>query len=277
MNRAISLAALTVLELTPPDMVSCAAQAGYSHVGIRLVPATPTEPQYELVGDTPMAREITRRLHDTGVKVLDIEILRLKPETVVKNYLPVLEAGARLEASQVLIAGNDPDEDRLVQNFAALCELALPLGLHIQLEPMPWTDVKSVRHAAQIVERVGADNAGVLVDAIHWERSNGSVADIEAIPRHRFGYAQLCDAPMPRPDNMQEILFQARAERLFPGDGGIDLAGLVRALPADLPLSLEIPTQELAKTVNAVERARRALAATHRLLDRLGASRQGVK
>jgi len=39
MTRAISLAALTVLELTPPELVTCAAQAGFSHIGIRLLPA----------------------------------------------------------------------------------------------------------------------------------------------------------------------------------------------------------------------------------------------
>ncbi|TMG83723.1 MAG: sugar phosphate isomerase/epimerase, partial [Betaproteobacteria bacterium] len=32
MTRPLSLAALTVLELSPPDMVACAAEAGYSHV-----------------------------------------------------------------------------------------------------------------------------------------------------------------------------------------------------------------------------------------------------
>ena len=37
MTRSISLAALTVLELTPPEMVICAAEAGFSHVGIRLL------------------------------------------------------------------------------------------------------------------------------------------------------------------------------------------------------------------------------------------------
>jgi len=43
-DRIFSLSALTVLELPPPDMVTCAREAGYSHVGLRLIPATPTEP-----------------------------------------------------------------------------------------------------------------------------------------------------------------------------------------------------------------------------------------
>ena len=38
--RALSLSALTVLELSPPQMVRCAADAGYDYVGLRLLPAT---------------------------------------------------------------------------------------------------------------------------------------------------------------------------------------------------------------------------------------------
>ncbi len=62
MTRAIALAALTVLELTPPALVQCAADAGYSHVGIRLLPATQTEPTYDLVGDTALLGEVERVL-----------------------------------------------------------------------------------------------------------------------------------------------------------------------------------------------------------------------
>jgi hypothetical protein len=52
----------------------------------------------------------------------------------------------------------------------------------------------------------------------------------------------------------------------MPGDGGLDLAGILRALPADLPISLEIPMETLAKTVPPVERTRQMLAKTRRLL-----------
>ena len=38
MKRPLGLAALTVLELPHHEQVSVAAQAGYSHVGLRLVP-----------------------------------------------------------------------------------------------------------------------------------------------------------------------------------------------------------------------------------------------
>lgn len=92
--RPISLAALTVLDVSPANQVLCAAKAGYSHVGIRLVPATPTETQYDMIGDTPMIREVEANLKATGVKVLDIEILRIKPDTRAVNWKAFFETGA---------------------------------------------------------------------------------------------------------------------------------------------------------------------------------------
>lgn len=273
MSRPVSLAALTVLELTPPEMVTCAAEAGFSHVGIRLIPATPTEPQHDIVGDTPLLREVERRLADTGVKVLDVEIFRLKPETRVADFEAAFATAARLGASELLVAGNDPDESRLIDTFAALCDLAGSYGLGASLEFMPWTDAKDLQQAARIVDAVQRDNAGVLIDPFHLSRSRSRIEDIAAVPPSRWHFMQFCDVPAALPPTMDAILAEARAERLFPGDGGLDLLGLLRAVPADIPLSIEVPTHTLARSVVATERARRALAATRRVLAQLEATK----
>jgi sugar phosphate isomerase/epimerase len=148
MTHQIGLAALTVLELTPPDMVSCAAAAGFDCIGLRLIPATVEEVQHAMVGDTPLVRETERRLKETGIRCLDIEIFRLKPDTSVADYEAALETSARFGAREALIAGNDPDETRLTENFAAFGDLARPYGIGINLEPMPWTDCKNPFFAA---------------------------------------------------------------------------------------------------------------------------------
>lgn len=266
--RPLSLAALSVLELSPPDMVSCASDGGYTHVGLRLIPATDTEQSWPMIGDTPLVREVEVRLADCAIRVLDVEIFRLKPQTHIADYSAALETGARLGARHVLVAGNDPDERRLTEHFAALCDLGAPLGLTMNLEPMPWTDVKNLQQGARIVANAGCANAGVLIDPIHFDRGGNVPSDIRLIAPERFHYAQLCDAPSERPLDTATLLHQARAERLMPGDGGLDLEGILRALPAGLPLGLEIPMHELAKTVGAAERARRMLAATKTLLAR---------
>lgn len=270
MSRPLSLAALTVLELSPPDMVICAAEAGFSHVGIRLIPATPTEPQHDLVGDTPLLREVLRRLDDTGLQVLDAEIFRLKPETVVAGYEAAVACAARLGAKGLLVAGNDPDEARLTDRFAALCDLAAAHGLTADLEFMPWTDAKDLAQAARIVARADRPNGGVLVDPFHLSRSFSRIADIASVPPSRLHLMQFCDVPAAVPPDMQAILAEARGERMFPGDGELDLVAMLRAMPPDVPLSVEVPTVTLARTVPAVERARRALAGTRAVLARLG-------
>ncbi len=268
MSRIISLAALTVLELSPPDMVSCAADAGYSHVGLRLVPATPTEVNWATIGDTPVIRETLARMAATGIAVLDIEILRLKPETRVADFLPVLETAARLSARNALVAGNDPDETRLAERFAELRDVAAPFGIAPCLEPMPWTDARDFAQGARIVGAAARANAGLLIDPIHFDRGLSSATEIGAVPPAWFHYVQVCDAPAERPITLEGLLHQARAERLLPGDGGLDLLGILRALPPDLPISIEIPMEQLARSVGPLERARRALAATRVLLQR---------
>jgi hypothetical protein len=77
---------------------------------------------------------------------------------------------------------------------------------------------------------------------------------------------QLCDAPAARPTDTETLLHQARAERLMPGDGGLDLAGILRAVPRDVPLSLEIPMQALTSTMPAVPRTRQMLEKARRLI-----------
>lgn len=264
--HTLSLAALTVLELSPPDMVRCAATAGYSHVGLRLLPATPDEPVWDMVGNTAMVREVAAVLADTGIRVLDVEILRLKPESDVREYASMLETGARLGARHVLVAGNDPDQARLAANLAAVCALAAPLGLSIYLEPMPWTDVRDFTQAAQLVERTGQPNAGVLIDPIHFDRAGNHAAQIASVPAARLAYLQFCDAPAERPADLHGLLHQARAERLPPGEGGLDLRGILAAAPADAPLSLEIPMRS--RGLPAPERALLVLQAAQRFIAR---------
>ncbi len=259
-DRIFSLAALTVLELPPPQMVEVAARAGYSHVGLRLVPATREERHFPLVADTELRRQTQARLRDTGIKVLDLEILRLQPQTCVADFEPILAVGAELGGSELLVAGNDPDHGRLTERFAALCDLAVSYGIRPHLEFMPWTDVRNLSQAVDIVAAADRVNGCVLVDAFHFNRSGSSLQALASLAPERMHYAQLCDVAGPVPDDMDEILRQARNERRFPGEGDADLVGLLRTLPATVPLSLEIPTRHLMEQgVSAEQRARMAL------------------
>ncbi|KKB65029.1 AP endonuclease [Robbsia andropogonis] len=267
--RPLSLAALTVLSLLPPKMVECAALAGYDYVGLRLVPATDTEVHHAFIADTPLRRETLACIRDTGVRVLDIEILRLKPDTRVTDFESFFAAGALFGAQFALIAGNDPDASRTADNIAKIGELAAKYGIRPCIEPMPWTDIKSVVQGGRIIAASKSTNAGLIVDPIHFDRAASTLAELRALPVDYFHYLQLCDAPRERPVDMETILFQARAARLIPGQGGLDLSGILRALPDGIPISLEVPMLEWAKTASALERATRLREATRALLSRV--------
>ncbi len=129
---------------------------------------------------------------------------------------------------------------------------------------MPWVDVSNIAKAMRILDGAARPNGGLLVDAIHFFRAGDSPQALAKVPRRFLRYMQLCDARPERPADMQEIIRQARSDRLFPGEGGLDLKGLLGALPAGIPISLEIP---VAKKIEPLERARRALAATNAILN----------
>jgi sugar phosphate isomerase/epimerase len=256
LNRPIGLAALTCLELSPPDLVSTAAAAGYDCVGLRLLPvAGQTLPSFE-------PRDLERRLADTGVRVLDVEVFRIEAATDVPAYEPTMALAARLKATELLVHGADPVETRSAETLGRFCELAAKHGLNANLEPMPWVEVSTVTRARRLISAAARKNAALLVDPIHFFRADNSFDDLKGAP---LRYLQFCDAHPGRPTDITELIRQARGDRLFPGEGALDLEGLLRALPANLPISVEIP---YAKPMAPLERASRALAATRALLAR---------
>ncbi|MGW0158619.1 sugar phosphate isomerase/epimerase family protein [Mycobacterium sp. NPDC003323] len=260
-GRLLSLAPLTVLELDPAQLVSCAADAGYDAVGLRLIRATDEEPLRPTIGMTPLIRETKRRLDDSGLRLLDIEVLRLRPETAVRpDFEAFLETGAFLGATEILVTGNDPDHARTIDNMSELALLAADFGLTPSLEPMPWTEVKDLRQGAAIVAHCPA-GVGLLIDAIHYDRALGTPSELAALPDNWIRYAQICDAPAQRPVGVAEMMFQGRCARLLPGAGGIDLIAMLRALPTGVPISVEAPLQvDAPAAVRAAAAARAARA-----------------
>src|SRR5258705_6813707 len=121
-RRQVSLAHLTVLDTTPPELVAAAADAGFRTIGIRLT-ATPSVgvPPYDILSDGPVLRETLRRLADTGVSVLDTEFLRFEPEHPKGIPDAFLEVSARLGARNVLVMSAEPEESRTLERLRDVC------------------------------------------------------------------------------------------------------------------------------------------------------------
>jgi sugar phosphate isomerase/epimerase len=251
MTRAFSLAYLTAAPLGPVEAVELAARTGYAHVGLRIRPAMAGGGFAPLIEDRALLAAVKARMADTGVDVFDVEIMRLDADFTVADIPPFLEVCQLLGARAVLVAGDDPIEARLIESYAAFCQAARPHGLTADLEFMPWTAVPDCRTARRIVEAADQPNGRILVDALHAARSATRLADLASLPRGLLSYAQICDAPAEIPPTVEGLIHTARCARLIPGEGGIDLRAMFAALPADLPISIEIPNDELKPRMGA--------------------------
>ena len=269
MQAIYSIAQLTALDLSPPEMIELAACTGYDQAGVRLLPVAPGAVAYSLMDDKPMLRETLARMNDTGVKVFDLELIRLDAQFDLQRYLPFFEVGAQLGAKAVLVAGDDPEQGRLIEHYARLCDAMQPFGLSADLEFMPWTVVNDLASALHIVEQADRTNAGVLVDALHFERSDSRFDDLLRIPAKWLHYAQICDGPALRPNSREGLIHAARCERLLPGEGDIDLARIWNSLPTEVPVSVEIPHDRRVAQVGVEAWARQALAAAKAIIEPL--------
>jgi len=240
MTRRLTVAHLTAIDLPPPAFIEAAARAGFDGVGLRLLTVTPDSPGYPLM-DTPTQMRATKAaLAATGLRVADIEFVRITPETKPDTLAPLLDAGAELGARHLITAPYDPDLSRMADTLAAIDTLARARGLGTVLEFFPWTVVPTLRAAIDVVTAAGPA-VGVLVDALHFDRSGSTLHDLVALPPHRLPFAHICDAPVHPPYSEQDLIHTARQDRLPPGHGAIDLRAWLQALPPDLPLCAEVP------------------------------------
>ena len=267
---------LTMLDVSPPDLVSAAAEAGFDFVGLRVHPAAPGEEPWPMGAGSPMLEETLRRLEDTDVRVLDVEVFRLLPDTRVSDWEPAFEAGARLGARYATVNCMDPEVERARERFAEMAAAARSYGLQALIEPIGYTEVSSLEAALRLVEGSGG---AILVDTLHFHRYGGDLERLRALDPAVLSYVQLCDAPADPPSGLAvperlprgqdtgstDLQLESRALRLMPGEGELPLGEILAALPADLPVAVEAPNLPLAESLTPAALARRARDATRRV------------
>lgn len=271
MNAAteVGMDHLTMLDVSPPEMVGIAHEAGFDAVGLRIQAASPDEEPWPMGAGSPMLRETLLRLDATGVRVLGVEVARIGPDTSRADYEGTLEVGAELGARYLTVNGDDPDTGRVTETFSALVADARPYGIQPLIEPIPYTEVSNLDVAVRIA---GRSEGGVLLDTLHFQRYGGTPEDLRSIPPGLFGYVQLCDAPLappsglPRPLELPrgqstdgtDLQLESRAMRLLPGDGELPLREILAAALDGIPVSVEAPVLSLRRDHDPLEFARLA-------------------
>lgn len=254
-----SLAHLTVLGCPTPEMVYIAARAGYDYVSPRLIyMGLPGEPNYALADNPEMLRQTKRALASTGLKVHDIELARVYDDMHPTKYLPAMEVAAELGARSVLSSIWTPQIEYAKEKFAQICDLAKPFGLTVDLEYVPISSVNTLAKACDVLYSVERSNAGLMVDMHHFHRALDKPEDLDAVPREWFHFAHLCDAQAEIPSERNEMTRILREERLYVGEGGIDIAAILNRLPK-MVYSIELPHLARARELGYAEHAFRCI------------------
>lgn len=265
MALAFSLAHLTLLGRSPVELIGIAERTNYDFVSLRFNPVTPEEKAFPLCTDKQLLKEVLCRLNDSDIQMLDVELARLGEKDKPEDYLNFIEAAAVIGARHILCQAPDSNRRRASDKLARLCELAKPYGLTVDLEFPSWTETQKLADAVEIIESASQDNAGILIDSLHFSRSDSSLEALKHLPRSWVHFAQLCDAEKKIPATEEELVHTARFDRKLPGQGGIELQRILAALPT-VPYSLEIPNDRLRRSLGDEEYARQALATTRRYL-----------
>lgn len=133
------------------------------------------------------------------------------------------------------------DDDALAAaQLRELAERAGARGLKIAYEALAWgRHVSTYDHAWRIVEQADHPALGTCLDSFHILSRGSDLSAIESIPGEKIFYLQLADAP----HLTMDVLQWSRHYRCFPGQGALDVTGLLRRVLAtgyDGPLSLEV-------------------------------------
>ncbi|MFB8752211.1 bifunctional sugar phosphate isomerase/epimerase/4-hydroxyphenylpyruvate dioxygenase family protein [Streptomyces parvulus] len=228
------------------EKLTAASRAGFDGVEIF---------ENDLLASPLTPEEIRARCADLGLTIdlyqpmRDVEGLPAEEfARAVRRARHKFELTRRLGADTVLVCSSvSPlavdDDDLVAGQLARLAGAAREHGVRLAYEALAWgRHVSTWDHAWRVVRNADHPALGTCLDSFHiLSRARGpeDLEGIEDIPGDKIFFLQLADAPLLAMD----VLQWSRHYRCFPGQGGFDLAGLLRrVLRAGYtgPLSLEV-------------------------------------
>lgn len=269
MNRKFSLGYLTIPGTAPVDQIKIAKEAGYDGVSLRTIPLhLPGEPEFLLHQDKALFDSVKQALKDYDLPLMDIELARVRKDVPIEDFAPAFEKAAELGAKDVLGSVWTRDRAWYTETAGRIADMAKQFGLNYNLEFLPWAGVRNLQEMISLVDDLARDNVFILVDTLHAGRAGVTASELARTDPKYFRFMHLCDGPAgpdgdPVLDNIKDelMLSTTREARLYPGEGVMDIAGMVKAMPP-INFTLELPNTAQMNSRGALGHAKQCLDVT---------------
>jgi sugar phosphate isomerase/epimerase len=193
--------------------------------------------------------EIREALDGAGIPHRQVELVtNWWQDTAGTSVDEALELARGIGATQLKVAPDlqnpqRPAED-LRDGWVRFAERAADIGAQLIIEPLPFSNLRSVEDGARFVQGAGHPNGGIVADYWHVVRGGSTLATLrqQIDPAHLFAI-ELCDGSGPKPIGMS-MLDDANTNRALPGEGSWDVRGFietVREVGYTGPWGIEMP------------------------------------
>lgn len=231
------------------DRVQAIARAGYKGLGWWHADLEHALEKYSY-------KQIKQILGDNGIKYLELEFVidwfakGENRKASNKRRKLLLQAAEKLGARHIKI-GNFFDQpapmDKLVKEFARICEEAGNAGTNIVFELIPWVTPGTLKDALTMVQTAGAPNGGLMLDLWHLHSLKVANSEIEKLPLQYVKGVELNDGPAVLANDGTWV-DQTVNHRQLCGNGVFDIKGFIKAIDKlgyTGPVGLEVLNKDM--------------------------------
>lgn len=214
------------------ERATAAASAGYRGIGLHIDDVVNSVDRLGYSG-------VRNLIADSGLVHLEIEALldwfadgeRRRNSDDARRLM--LNAAEWLGAFQLKVVGDlwggEWPVSKMAQEFAVLCRQAASAGINVVIEILPFSNIRDLATAAEIVGSAGAANGGLCLDIWHLARGGIPYEDIASIPAGFIKHVELDDGDA---TVVGTLLEDTVRNRRLPGEGSFDVPRFLRCIRA---------------------------------------------
>lgn len=124
-----------------------------------------------------------------------------------------------------------PEVRRLTAgNIRRIADLGARYGIRFQLEPVAWSPIHSLSQSLELIEEVGRDNFGMVIDFWHlWYGNETTLDEVAKMDRNLIYHIHFCDGKKNPPGTLCD---ETDLRGYYAGDGDIPMKNWVDAVKA---------------------------------------------